>query len=243
MSVDSGTILLLVVAQNVALLAITVGTFWAGVLVMRWFGSKRSLSLGPLGVRSPANGWPRGAALGLAVGVGALAASFPLTALSAYLLEAAGYAVGPGAQRPFMRGLEAFVSQSPTLAIPAVFLVVVVLGPAVEELVFRGAIFGGLYNLGRLLTRRSGPVVGERAAGAKSMAALIVSVALSSTLFASLHLEPVIFPAIFLLAVSLCWLLRRTRSLVPPFVAHATFNLFATVLLVLGGLGVLPSQS
>jgi len=43
------------------------------------------------------------------------------------------------------------------------------------------------------------------------------------------------------LAISLCWLLRRTGSLLPPFVAHATFNSFTTALLVLAGLGVLPS--
>lgn len=48
-------------------------------------------------------------------------------------------------------------------------------------------------------------------------------------------------PAVFLVA-SLCWLLRKTGSLLPPFVARATFNAFAATLLVLGGLGVLPES-
>ncbi|MEW6637832.1 MAG: CPBP family intramembrane glutamic endopeptidase, partial [Actinomycetota bacterium] len=204
----------------------------------RGFGKRKSFSLSPLGVRRPANGFRSGAVLGLAVGVGALAASFPLNALSAYVLETLGYRADRGAQQPLMRGVEALVSQDPVFAVPAVFLVVVVVGPAVEELVFRGAIFGGLYNLGRLATGRAG---GEKRF--TKMAAFVLSAALSSALFASLHLEPAIFPAIFVLAASLCWLLRRTGSLLPPFIAHATFNSFATTLLVLGGLGVLPSQA
>lgn len=44
------------------------------------------------------------------------------------------------------------------------------------------------------------------------------------------------------MVASLCWLLRKTGSLLPPFVAHATFNAFAATLLVLGGLGLLPES-
>lgn len=228
---DPALTLLLVALQNAILLIATVGIFWAGVLVMRGFGKKRSFSLNPLGISRPANGFRGGAVLGIAVGIGALAASFPLNALSAYLLEAAGYSVDLSAQQPFMRGLESFVSQNPGVAIPAVFLVVVIFGPAIEELVFRGAIFGGLHKLGRLATGRAG---GEKRF--TKMAAFVVSAALSSAFFASLHLEPAIFPAIFVLAVSLCWLLRKTGSLLPPFIAHATFNSFAVIAIVFGGL-------
>jgi membrane protease YdiL (CAAX protease family) len=38
--------------------------------------------------------------------------------------------------------------------------------------------------------------------------------------------------------VALCTLFARTGSLLPSFVAHATFNSFATSLIILGGLGV-----
>lgn len=235
MNVDPGLTLLLVVLQNIVFLVLTIGVFWAGILVMRGFGRRKSFSLSPLGFSRPANGLWRGLGLGLAVGVGALLVSFPLNALSAYLLEVLGYQADRSVQQPLMRGVESLVSQSPLLAIPVAFLVIVVIGPAVEELVFRGAIFGGLYKLGRLVTGKTARIGGT--------AAFVVSAGLSSALFASLHLEPAILPAIFVLAVSLCWLLRRTGSLLPPFVAHATFNSFTTALLVLAGLGVLPSPA
>lgn len=224
---------MLIAFQNAALLVVTVGAFWVGVSVTRAFGGRRSFSLVPLGFSRPAEGLWGGVVSGLAVGAGALLLSVPLGAISAYVLEELGYQAQRGAQQPFMRGVESLVSQSPVAAIPVVFLVVVVIGPAVEELVFRGAVFGGLYNLGRLLSGRS--------ARTRSSAVFAVSAVLSSALFASLHFEPTAFPAIFVLAVGLCWLLRRTGSLLPPFVAHATFNSFTTALLVLAGLGVLPS--
>ena len=43
----------------------------------------------------------------------------------------------------------------------------------------------------------------------------------------------------FILAMLLCDLFRRTDSLLPCFVAHATFNSFATSIIVLDGLGIL----
>jgi uncharacterized protein len=38
--------------------------------------------------------------------------------------------------------------------------------------------------------------------------------------------------------VTLCVLFERTGSLLPTFVAHATFNSFAVSLIILAGLGV-----
>ena len=66
---------------------------------------------------------------------------------------------------------------------------------------------------------------------------------LSSSFFALLHLEPVLLSAILILALALCALYWRTGSLVSTFVAHATFNLFAVLVVVLMGLGVLPAQA
>jgi membrane protease YdiL (CAAX protease family) len=129
-----------------------------------------------------------------------------------------------------MRALEGWVRESPGTAIPAIVLVVVIVGPAVEELVFRGAIFNGLYRLSRV--SKSPGTSARRAAFALSALA-------SSALFALLHLEPVLLPALLILAVILCALFERTGSLLPPFVAHATFNSFAVLLIILSGLDVL----
>nr|MBA3534562.1 CPBP family intramembrane metalloprotease [Ardenticatenales bacterium] len=69
-------------------------------------------------------------------------------------------------------------------------VVVGVLAPLVEEILFRGFLFGGL-------TRFTGPI----------QAALI-----SGTLFAAIHLQPLAFPALFVLGVVLALLYHRTGS-------------------------------
>src|ERR687897_662091 len=62
----------------------------------------------------------------------------------------------------------------------------------------------------------------------------------SSVLFSLVHLEPVILPVLFVLAAGLCVLYWRTKSLLPCLVAHATFNSFAVLVIILMGLGALP---
>jgi membrane protease YdiL (CAAX protease family) len=126
---------------------------------------------------------------------------------------------------------------SPATAIPAIVLVVIIFGPAVEELIFRGALFNGLYRLGGLVSvRLSGKDDSRRT---PSRVSFILSALLSSAIFAVLHLEPVLVPTIFILAVILCTLFERTGSLLPSFVAHATFNSFAVLLIILSGLDAL----
>ena len=135
-----------------------------------------------------------------------------------------------------MQGLARWVEESPGLASPAIFFVVVSCGPAVEELDFRGAVFNGLYRLGGYV---SASLRGsEGSARTARRASFALAALASSALFALLPLEPVLLPALLILAVVLCTLFERTGSLLPPFVAHATFNSFATSLIVLGGLGV-----
>jgi uncharacterized protein len=114
----------------------------------------------------------------------------------------------------------------------------VLFGPAVEELVFRGVVFNGLYRLGARISARS---VGKENSGARpgKMVLFAFSAIASSILFALLHLEPVLLPVLLILAITLCALFQRTGSLLPSFVAHATFNSFATSLIILNGLNVL----
>ena len=67
----------------------------------------------------------------------------------------------------------------------------------------------------------------------------VFSALASSVLFALLHLEPVLLPTLVILAMILCYLFRRTGSLLPCFVAHATFNSFATAIIILDGLNMI----
>jgi hypothetical protein len=46
--------------------------------------------------------------------------------------------------------------------------------------------------------------------------------------------------ALVVLAFALCALFEKTGSLLPPFVAHATFNSFAVTVVILSGLDALP---
>ena len=234
--VDAQGALLSVVLLDITIAGLVIGGFWLGVTLTRIAGRKTGYSLAPLGFSRPRGGVLAGIGVGVAVGVGAVLFSAIVNPLSVLVLERLGYPTESTIQQPFMRGLVGWVRESPGLAVPAIVLVVVVFGPAVEELVFRGAVFNGLYRLGALVSSRS---VGKEDFGPTARkASFFVSALASSVLFALLHLEPVLLPALLILAFTLCALFQRTQSLLPPFVAHATFNSFAASLIILSGLGV-----
>ena len=235
--VDSQDALLSVVASDAAVAGFVIGGFWISVVLMRSFGNKVGYSLAPLGFSRPRGGTLAGIGAGIAVGVFAILLSFVINPLSVLVLERLGYSTESTVQRPFMEGLAGWVRESPGIAVPAIIFVVVVFGPAVEELVFRGVVFNGLYRLGTRISTRS---IGKESSSTVPGKALFVFSALaSSVLFALLHLEPVLAPVLLILAVLLCALFRHTGSLLPCFVAHATFNSFATSLIILDGLGIL----
>lgn len=232
---DPALLLLSVVAQNVVLIVVTIGLFWAGVFVARRLGAKAGYSLGSLGISRSRGGLFVGAGIGFVVGIGAVIGSLVIGGLSAIVLEALGFSAENEAQQSLLGGLRGWVQESPALALGAAFLVVVLFGPAVEEFVFRGAIFGGLYRLGRLFSRATDGV----SRGVDRFSFLGAAL-LSSAVFAALHQSAVIAPALFVLAFVLCALYRRTGSLLAPFVAHATFNSFTVLAIALSAFYPLP---
>jgi uncharacterized protein len=227
--------LLLISVQDVVLAGLTIGVFLAGVFIARSLGNRVDYSLSPLGFTRPRGGAFAGVWLGVLVGLGAVVVSAAVNVLTNLIFERLGYSTERMIQGPFIRMLTDWVRESPGIAIPAIFLVVALFGPAVEELLWRGAIFNGLNRLGRLLARRFGS---KEPTGAVGKVSFVVAALASSVAFALVHLEPVLLPALLILAVALCALFERTGSLLPPFVAHATFNSFTVLLIVLGGLGV-----
>ncbi len=233
---DPQATLLGVVQTDLAVAAAVIGLFWIGVVVARSLGRYPSFSLAPLGFSRPRGGVFLGIASGVIVGVGAVIVSLILNPLSAFVLDRLGFSTESTVQQPFMRGLTGWVGENPATAIPAIVFVVVILGPFVEELVFRGAVFNGLNRLGGLVSSRLATKSSRNRAG---RVFLVFAALASSTLFALIHLEPVLLPAILVLAVALCALFQRTGSLLPPFIAHATFNSFATTVIILNGLGIL----
>jgi membrane protease YdiL (CAAX protease family) len=237
---DSQNALLSTVVVDTLAAAAVIGFYWLAIVWMRGFGKKVGYSLAPLGFSRPRGGILAGIGAGMAVGVGTVLLSMIVNPISYLVLERLGYSTESTIQKPLMQGLVRWVQESPGVAIPAMVLVVVLFGPAVEELVFRGAIFNGLYRLGAMIsTRYVGTEHSKRPLGKT----IFVSSALaSSTLFALAHLAPVFVPVLLLLAITLCALFQRTGSLLPPFVAHATFNSFVAALLILKGLNVLHFQ-
>ena len=232
---DPQQALLLICVQYVVLAGLTVGVFLAGVFVARSLGNRVDYSLLPLGFTRPRSGVFAGVWLGVLVGLGAVVVSAAVNVLTSLTFEHLGYSTERMIQGPFIRMLADWVQESPGIAIPAIFLVVALFGPAAEELLWRGGIFNGLYRLGRLLSRRLGS---KEPTGAMGKVSFLLAALVSSAAFALVHLEPVLLPALLILAVALCALFERTGSLLPPFVAHATFNSFTVLLIVLGGLGV-----
>jgi uncharacterized protein len=228
--------LLSVVLFDAAVAGAVVGVFWLAVSLLRRLGKKMGYSLAPLGFSRPKGGFLAGIGTGMAVGIGTVLLSMIVNPISVLVLERLGYSTESTVQQPFMEGLVGWVRESPGVAIPAIVLIVVLFGPAVEELVFRGAIFNGLYRLGAFVSTRS---FGKEHGRSSTKTIFIASALASSVMFALLHLEPVLLPVLLILAITLCALFQRTGSLLPPFVAHATFNSVAAALIILRGLNVL----
>jgi membrane protease YdiL (CAAX protease family) len=93
-------------------------------------------------------------------------------------------------------------------------MVMVIVGPLIEELLFRGVLLSALMR--RLSTAWS--------------------VAISAVLFGVMHLEGLDFkwfalPGLILLAVGLAWLRLKSSSLWPAVLAHGVYNLFALIAL------------
>lgn len=96
----------------------------------------------------------------------------------------------------------------------AVFvLIVAVMAPICEEMLFRGAMFA------------SAEAVGQVGAGA----------GVSAVLFSLAHLSLNLMPFYMLFALVMCWLYSRTRTLFAPMAAHFTMNALACIALIAQG--------
>lgn len=107
---------------------------------------------------------------------------------------------------------------SGTAGIVLTVLIACVLAPVAEEIVFRGVLLSAFR-----LRWGDAPAI-----------------AMSSLIFALVHVSPFAIPPIFVFSLILGWLFVRTRSLLVPIVAHVAFNAIGVGLIyALKGLGVL----
>lgn len=92
--------------------------------------------------------------------------------------------------------------KEPSLERLAFIGLVVVAAPVVEELLYRGVLYGSLRH------RVGTPL----------------AAAFSAAVFAVVHLEPTLWPPLFAVGVGLALVFERTGSLVPGMLAHAVVN-------------------
>lgn len=93
----------------------------------------------------------------------------------------------------------------------SIILMATLVAPIAEEFIFRGYLYG-------VMRRFLGRVPG---------------IALSSILFAAMHLHLPSMPGLTVLAVMLCLLYERTGSLWSNIIVHATFNTISIVMLLI----------
>jgi membrane protease YdiL (CAAX protease family) len=151
----------------------------------------------------------RDVGLGVAFGVGGLVVTIPASVLFVAIAgEGATSAVG-----------EVFggATASPLLAV-LIFLIVVLLAPLCEEIVYRGLLWGGV----------------ERLAGPR------VAFAVSTLLFALAHFEFTRTPLLLVVAIPIAAARYYTGRLTASIIAHQINNLLPGVVLMLGLLGVVP---
>jgi membrane protease YdiL (CAAX protease family) len=128
----------------------------------------------------------------------------PVLLLYSFLLELRG---GSPAENPLVRLLT--VPDS-LLARAGIVIGVGLVGPAVEEMLFRGIVFAGLRSRWSFWAAAGG----------------------SAALFAFAHLSLAGFASLFLLGLLFAYLFERSRSLVAPWAAHAAFNIFNLAMLM-----------
>jgi uncharacterized protein len=151
----------------------------------------------------------RDVGLGLAFGFGGLALTIPASIVFVAIVgQDATSAVGDA-----LDGLRA----SPLLAV-LVLLIVVLVAPTCEEILYRGLLWGGV----------------ERLAGRW------VAFAVTTVLFALAHFEFTRAPLLLVVAIPIAVARLYTGRLLPAVVAHQVNNLLPGIVLMLGLLGVVP---
>ncbi len=178
---------ILVSIQYILVSAITIGVIWYRV---RSGGASRPLSI--LGLRA------RRALTHIGTGLSGYAAFVTLLIIIATII-----AWLLGGSMPMAQTTEEMIGSAQTPAEVAIYFVLVcILAPVFEELIFRGYVYAGLR---RIMSARAAILLGAAA-------------------FAAVHLNGEAFLVIGLIGAMLCYLYERSRSLLPGMIAHGVHN-------------------
>lgn len=143
-----------------------------------------------------------------------LPAGFGLLILNALLLAPVSFLLGLGSEERAEEQQESFSpdgSGFPALEFLGLFFLLAIVAPLIEELLFRGLLYG--YLRGR--------------------AGVVLSVIVSALVFAVLH---VVIPPLFVMGAILAVLAERNRSLWPSIALHATNNGLIVIIIAISSL-------
>jgi uncharacterized protein len=171
-------------------MALTGATYLAMGSAAIWVARRTGNARATLGLVMPAS-WPRAIGIALLTVIAALVVSGLLEQVF-HGAEAQG--VVPDDPRPPGVG--------PIAGIVLAFLAVALLGPVVEELIFRGlltAAFRRRYGAWR-------------------------TIVITAAFFAVLHFIPRVMPAIFILGLALAYVYERVGSTAPGILVHCAYN-------------------
>ncbi|HJM98903.1 MAG TPA: CPBP family intramembrane glutamic endopeptidase, partial [Acidimicrobiales bacterium] len=96
------------------------------------------------------------------------------------------------------------------LGVIALIVTVGILAPVVEELFFRGLLYGAF-------RKRNNSLTSEKAI-------IRFSIIISSAIFSAIHFQWLLFPALFVVGMLFAWLYERKGRLAPAIWAHVGFN-------------------
>lgn len=187
------------VATVLAMFAQEAALFWLTTMVLLTSGYSLA------DIHFTLTGWPRFFLVGVVSGIGMLLLNSFGNVSSIRFFQAF---LAPERIEELLRRENAVLAQlfrpdQPTWLLAALFLLIGVIAPIVEEVFFRGY----AYNVMR---SRWGPIGGVLG---------------SALLFASVHLYIVQFFSIFILGTVLCILYEKTGSLLTNIIAHSVMNL------------------
>lgn len=172
--------------------AVLAGYYAVQLAALRWLAARhqstvRELLVGP-SERQPSRGSVLWAAAAVLVGTRAFAVAYGVVMRSVGVLPDSSAL------------LETFGAEPAGLVLAASLVVLV--GPVVEEMVFRGVLLRGLEG------RFGAPL----------------AIVVQAFLFAALHRSAWLFVPMAALGAALGWLAQRSRSLVPAVLVHASYN-------------------
>jgi membrane protease YdiL (CAAX protease family) len=145
-------------------------------------------------------------------GIATALACIPLVMVASFV--AATYLGSHGSDNPIMSKIRDAAHQQDPLAIALFYLILGVIGPLCEEVLFRGFLFTSLRRV------TSAPL----------------AMTISAFLFSIMHLDPGGMLPIFCLGLVFAFAVEKTKSIVPSIIAHGLWNSasFTAVLLLFG---------